>query len=554
MAHALAREGRRGPAPAETGENYDLVIVGGGISGLSAAWYYRQARPDARILVLENHDDFGGHAKRNEFHQGGLMRLAWGGVFNLEIPLLSDLVKRFLADLGVNIRRMRRYKDFDHGRLGRKGPAIWFDEETYGRNHLATGCSLRGGSLEALAAAAPQFPLDAASRDSIVRFCRRRCDIRQGMSAAEVTRLMHGTAYRDFLVRHGGLTREAARLFDKTTDGYWGVRTYGLSVAECEGAGLPMRHLLGGEHETDSEYEVAMFPDGNASVARLLVRRLIPAVSPGSGVEDIVTARFDYRQLDVAGRPVRIRLDSTVVQVEDKDGGIVVNYVRGGTAERVRAGQCVLACWHPVIPHICPQLPEAQKQAQRYQVKRPLLLTNVLLRNSKAHDRLGISGAYCPGRLHGATWLCKGVESPEYRHPRGDDGPVAMMFWGMPPSGSEDLSLRDQHRAGRRELQAMPFDAFEREVRTVCDGMLGPAGFDVERDILAMTVNRWPHGYAYDYLDLWDPEFAEGTAPHEIARRRFGNIAIANADAGANAYTHVAIEQAHRAVGELLAL
>ena len=77
------------------------------------------------------------------------------------------------------------------------------------------------------------------------------------------------------------------------------------------------------------------------------------------------------------------------------------------------------------------------------------------------------------------------------------------------------------------------------------------AGFDVQEDILAITVNRWPHGYAYGYLDLWDPEWPEGQAPHEVARQRFGNIAFANGAAGADAYTHVAIDEARRAVGEL---
>ena len=81
--------------------------------------------------------------------------------------------------------------------------------------------------------------------------------------------------------------------------------------------------------------------------------------------------------------------------------------------------------------------------------------------------------------------------------------------------------------------------------------MLGGAGFDPAADIAGITVNRWPHGYAYDYLDLWDPEWPEGGAPHEIARAPFGNITIANADAAADAYTHTAIDQAYRAIAEL---
>jgi len=196
-------------------------------------------------------------------------------------------------------------------------------------------------------------------------------------------------------------------------------------------------------------------------------------------------------------------------------------------------------------------MPEEQKQAQRYQVKMPLLLTNVLIRSSRALDRLGIQGAYCPGRMHAFMFLFKGINTGGYEHRLADDGPVPLVLWGTiaPPAGA--VTAHDQFRASQAKMLAMDFEDYEREARTVLDGMLGPAGFDVRNDILAITVNRWPHGYAYNYFDLWDPQYAPGEAPHEIARRPFGNIAIANADAGADAYTHVAIDQAYRAVNQL---
>jgi spermidine dehydrogenase len=217
----------------------------------------------------------------------------------------------------------------------------------------------------------------------------------------------------------------------------------------------------------------------------------------------------------------------------------------------VKSRHTVLACYHAIIPHLCPEMPQRQREAQKYQVKRPLILTNVLLRDSKAFDKLDISGAYCPGRLHGAIWQVKGVNTAGYHHDWEDAGPVPIMFWGSVAPPDASVPVREQHRASRATLLALTFEDFEREVRTVLDGMLSPAGFDVQNDILAITVNRWPHGYAYDYLDLWDPEWPEGQAPHEIARRPFGNIAIANADAGADALTHVAIDEARRAVGDL---
>jgi spermidine dehydrogenase len=294
-----------------------------------------------------------------------------------------------------------------------------------------------------------------------------------------------------------------------------------------------------------------MFPDGNASIARLLVRALIPAVAPDADASNLALARFDYGKLDEAGAPVRLRLESTVINVANRDGGTDVTYVNDGRVLRVSAKHTVLACYHAIIPHLCPELPDEQKDAQKYQVKRPLLVTNVLLRNSRAIDKLELSGAYCPGRLHGAVWVVKGVDTVGYSHDWDDAGTVPVMFWGSVTPPDASVPVKEQHRASRALLLSMSFEDFEREVRTVLDGMLGPAGFDVREDVLAITVNRWPHGYAYGYLDLWDPDWAEGQAPHEIARQPFGNITIANADAGADAYTHVAIDEARRAVDEL---
>lgn len=470
---------------------------------------------------------------------------------NLEYTSFSDTVLQFLAELEIDVQQLSKDLDFHYGG---DGPAIWFDADTYGRNVLVPGFSMYSRNLDVLDAI-DQFPISESGRAALKRFYSSGTNVLEGMSEREVEHVLRGTSYAEFLSRHAGLPDEVVGLFTKATDGYWGVQPHSLSTTEAMSAWLPGAHLLGDYAErgaglVESEV-VAMFPDGNASIARLLVRSLIPAVAPVGKARDIAILQFDYSQLDRSEAPVRLRLESTAVHVENEDGHVAVTYVRDGKSSRVRAKHCVLACYHAIIPYLCPEVPEEQKEAQRYQVKHPMLVTNVLLRSSEAFEKLGITGAYCPGRLHAKTWLIKGVNTAGYDQGRDVEGAVPVMFWGMVAPPRNDVPIHDQLREARQVLLEMKFEDFEREVRTVLDGMLGPTGFDVAEDILAITVNRWPHGYSYGYLDLWDPEWKDGQAPHEIARQPIGNITIANSDAAASAYTQTAIEEAMRAVGEL---
>jgi len=552
-AHALAREGKTFAPPRDLAEEYDLVVVGAGISGLAAAQYYQQRfGQNSRILLLENHDDFGGHAKRNEFHQGGAMRLALGGTHNLEHWQFSDVSRSMMRDLDIDVTAMLPKQEFAYGRDGRSGPAVWFDRETYGQSKLVTNFRLTGPGSSASAGRFDELPLSDDARRQLERLYSLRVNRFEGVPVEQVEAYLTETPYVDFLREPGGLGEEAIQLFARANHGYWGLETRALSVAEALEAGMPGAGLLG--HDSDADdwaYPVAMFPDGNASVARLQLKALIPAVAPpGTSADNIAVASFDYRQLDRPGHSVRLRLNSTVINVVNDGPGVAVSYIRQGEVLRVKGRHVVMACYHSIIPYLCPDLPQVQKSALKYQVKRPLLLTNVLLRSSEAMERLGINGAYCPGRMHSEIFLSRGINTGGYHLDPADSGPVPLTFWGSISPPPDAVTLKDQVRASRATMLALSFVDYEREVRTVLDELLGPAGFDVREDILAITVNRWPHGYSHDYMDLWDPAWEPGEAPHEIARRPHGNIVIANTDAGADAYTHVAIDQAYRAVNE----
>jgi spermidine dehydrogenase len=470
---------------------------------------------------------------------------------NLEYLSFTDPVLEFLAELGIDVQQLSKELDFHYGG---DQPAIWFDADTFGSDVLVPGFSMYGRNLAVLDRI-DHFPISESGRVALKQFYSSEANVLQGMSEGEIEHVLRRTSYTDFLSRYAGLPDEVVDLFVKSTDGYWGVQPHSLSTTEALNAWLPGSHLLGDASASAAGLEesekVAMFPDGNASIARLLVQSLIPGVAPGAHADNIASVRFDYQRLDHPANPISVRLESTVVHVVNENDRVAVTYVKDGVNKRVRGRHCVLACYHAIIPHLCPELSEEQKEATRYQVKHPMLVTNVLLRSGKPFEELGISGAYCPGRMHAKAWLIKGVNTAGYDGGRDVQGPVPVMFWGMIAPPRPDVPIHEQLRQSRQIMLETTFEDYEREVRTVLDGMLSPAGFNAATDILAITVNRWPHGYAYGYLDLWDPEWDAGQAPHEIARQSVGNIAIANSDAAASAYTQSAIEEAIRAIDEL---
>jgi len=565
-AHALRDGAFAKPAAAavETGEYYDLIVVGGGISGLAAAYFYRaRAGAAARILILDNHDDFGGHAKRNEFELGGKIQVINGGTLGIDSPRpYSVVADGLLKAIGVDPVALAG-QDADprfYPSLG-LGSGVFFDSETFGVDRLVKGTASSPEFLE-------QAPLSEAARRDVRRLESEPIDYLPGLSSAEKKARLSRISYRDYLLDLVQVDPSVIPLYQSRTHGEWGVGIDAVSALDVWSFGLPgfqglnldpgsaphMGYTAAGYADGGS-YKFH-FPDGNASIARLLVRSLIPPALPGNTVEDVVTARIDYGRLDRPDNPIRIRLGSTALSVSTSGPGHLpvvaeVVYSRMDRLYTAGAEHCVLACWSTMIPYLCPQLPERQKTALRYLVKVPLVYTNVALRNWRAFAALGVSAIHCPGSYHSSVRLNPVTDIGSYRSPRSPDEPILVRMVRSPCSPG--MSERDQHRMGRADLLTTGFATFEEKVRDQLGRMLGPGGFDPARDITAITVNRWPHGYAYEYNPLFDPDWPEGEAPHEIGRARFGPIAIANSDAAAAAYTDTAIDQAHRAVEELLA-
>jgi len=568
VAHSL-RDAKTWADAEDTRESYDLVVVGGGLSGLAAAYFYRKAVGlEARILILDNHDDFGGHAKRNEFRHGNRTIIGHGGTQSIEAPNTYTLEGRMLLqDIGVDADRFHKATAPDRNLYSSMGlrRAVFFDKETFGADRLVVGVPRFGSAPDEAAWAAflARTPLTEAVRTDILRLYAEKRDYMPGVPRDEKIRQLRTMSYQDYLIKVVKVSPDVVPFFQQSSlgwaNGAGGIDSYSAWGCFCLGR-FPALDSLGlgprpRHASVEDPGETIHFPDGNGTVARLLVRWLMPAALPGTTMEDAITARVDYARLDEAASSTRIRLNSTVVGVRhDGEVGrareVAVTYVSGGKAFRVRGAACVMACYNAIVPYLCPELPPAQKAALHLAVRQPIVYTNVLIRTWKAFQNLGTSYIYCPGGYHHTINLDSAISLGTYRFSRTPEEPAVLHLEREPLKPG--LPVRDQFRAGRADLLATSFETFERKIRDQLGRALADGGFDPSRDIEAITVNRWPHGYAAGQNTLYDPDWSDEELPWVVGRKRYGRIAIANSDAAAICLTQAAFDQGRRAVQEIL--
>ncbi len=557
VAHMLRDGGLKDLPPFDfaSADMYDLVVVGGGISGLAAAYFFRQALGnDQRVLILDNHDDFGGRAKRNEFRYRGRVVIGYGGTQSIETPFpYSFVAKALVRELGIQVERYGEFLHEDlYTRLGLTA-GMFFDGESFQGDRLVAGYRSRPW---------PDFfaeaPLADHVRRDLIRLHTTREDFFAGVSLDEKRDRLATISYQEYLERSARLSPDAVRFFrgmafrnNMRVDTVPALHAARFGAPGFDGLNLKL------DPPWPEESYVFHFPDGNASMARLLVNRLIPTALEGHHtMETVVTAKLKYERLDEAKNRVRLRLGSTVVRVEhegppDQAEVVRVTYLRNGVVGGVRARACVLACYNAIIPYLVPGLPERQREALAYPVKVPMMYTNVLVRNWTAFAKLGVSRISAPGMYHTTASLDFPVSMGGYQCSQTPDEPIVVHLVRNP--NKPGLPRREQQRHGMRELLSTSFEQIELQTREQLARMLGPGGFDPSSDILAITANRWPHGYAYTYDSISDPPMPEHERPHVIGRQAFGLVTIANSDAGAAAFTNTAIDEAHRAVQELLA-
>jgi spermidine dehydrogenase len=570
VAHALAWAGAKFDEPKhQTDTDYDLIVVGGGLSGLSAAYFYRQRYGnDAKILVIDNHDDFGGHAKRNEFTVDGKKLIGYGGSQSIDTPnSYSTPAKKLLKDIGVMTERFYDYYDQGYFETRNLKRGLYFSNELYGKdvvceNLLRTDINKDDNDLINIFNA---FPLAEESKKALINLLESKKNYLQDEpSLTKRIALMRATSYSDFLRKFTKVPEEVVLLYRDSHRGLWGVGWDALSTLEAYKANMPGTRYLDLEvdsvnphnmYEREEPY-IFHFPDGNAGVARALVNKLVPGSINAETMEAQVKAKVDYDALDLKSSKVRIRLNSSVVKVEHTPNqeSVNVTYINDGMSYRVKGRHVVMACYNNMLPHLCPELPLAQKEALDYATKIPLVYISIAVRNWRALHNLGFQSITIPQpKLMHSFGLDFPVSMGGYDFTQNPNQPTILHGTYVPTDPDKGLSSKQQAINGRRQLYEISFDQFERDIIEQMQGSLKGGGFDAKRDIAGITVNRWPHGYAWEYNDFSDPaEYNPYNGPHIKGRARIGRISIANSDASAYAYVDGAIDAADRAVNEQL--
>ena len=533
-------------------EHYDLVVIGAGISGLSAAHFYRKENPNAKILILDNHDDFGGHAKRNEFDVEGQFKMGYGGTEAIDTPSAYEPESiQLLKDIGIETEKFYDY--FDQGFWDRYGlsKSIVFDKETFGEDKIVFGYGER--SWEDFAA---DMPVSDKAKADFIRVHTSEEDYIPDKSFDEKYEILRKTSYENFLRNYCKIDEQIINIYKRWGMSFWcvGIDEIPTTLIQNYDGGMPgVKYTLPRTGYRNDEPYIFHFPDGNASVARLLVRKLIPEAIPGATMEDVVMTKAIYAALDRPKHNIKIRLNSTAVNVDNTTDGkaTLITYVRGGKTYTVEAHYSIMACYNAAIPYLCAGMPNEQKDALAYNVKIPLVYTKVAVPDWKRFAKLKTDFVYYTSGFFKQVELAYPVSIGGYTAVDTPDTPMVLHMCHVP--WVPDTKGADQWRVGRHRILTTPFEIYEQHVKTQLSQALAGTDFNPKTDISAITVNRWPHGYAYSPDLIWEPDYKdEPDKPWVKGRQSFGRIHIANSDAGAGADTNTAIAQAFRAVKEII--
>ena len=536
----------------DTGEMYDLVAVGGGISGLAAAVFFQKYK-GGRCLVIDNHPIFGGEAKRNQFMVDGQRLTAHQGSAIFLVPKKGGYTDQFYSMIGMD------RSSFNYQTWGGPSPEMPLAHSPYDTPkdygfYFGPQFGKRPGVwvLDPWTRKLEGAPLSDSVKAELMRW--RTVDDHGPQPQTEgdaVSRQLDTITLEDHLMARHHISRDTVRNFLSPIEG----GGYGLGPdvlsAYCD-------YAIENQFPEDGDDTLGdqMFPDGNGGFARLMVKTLIPDAFAGPrSVDAVWENRVNFRALDRAGQPTRIRLNSTVVSVEhagnpSSASQVVITYAKGNRLYKVRARLVVMAGGSWTTKHIVRDLPAGHRDAYAQFYRSPCLMANIAVRNWRFLYKMGMSGCRWFGGLGDYLSVRKMATIGSEPSTISPDSPTVLTIKVL--FAQPGLPIGEQGAQGRAKLLGTSFAQYERAFREQMADMFAPGGFDPRRDIAGIILNRWGHAYVNP-----QPGFFFGMngklAPRDVLRNQpHGRIAFANTDlAGASDHRN-SIREADRAVKQLV--
>ncbi len=551
----------------DSGEVFDLVVVGGGLSGLSAAYYFqRQKRPGQTCLILDNHPMFGGESKRNEFMVRGERLMGPQGANEFDIPAEpAEDGYALYSELGIP-------REFDYAPWSSKSKKLHFDRTNYAfqlwvdespsfGTYFGAGSALKPGWVSDLWGNRLK---DAAWPEELKKdFLAWRYGERKVYEATDPARWLDTMTYQHYLEKVMGLRPEVTRYIDPVLAAAVGLGSDALSAYAAQSVGMPGFQSFSKVMAYPRKWEEVSpltwhsFPGGNDGFARCFVKTLIPdAIAGTSGFAHVMNERVRFSVLDRPNQDVRLRLGATVVRVEhvgppESAKTVRVTWVQSGQARRLEARAVVMAGGGWITRRVVRDLPDAHRNAYAQFFHSPMLVVNVALKHWQFLYKLGLTAF----RWFEGFGFCCNLRHPmwvgNHRPPLDPKQPALLTFYV--PFYYPGQPIQKQGSLGRGDLLSTPFSNYERHLRQQLVTLFGEAGFDPQRDIAGIILNRWGHAYVNPQPGFY---FQPNGAPaaRDVIRKSFGRIAFGHSELVGHQYWLGAIHEGKRAMEQVAAL
>lgn len=542
----------------DTGEEYDMVIIGGGFSGVGAAYqFHKDTDGRGKCLILENHPVFGGEAKQNEFDVDGYRLIAPQGSNDFGPPDKNDdgLIGDIYRDTGLPFEYEVVAENAENTSV--KAPlehfyGIYWNEERYDTGYFMGSDAESSWVINPRSDQLKRMPW---SDEFKAELNRAFADKEEYYTGEDLDQWLDSMSYKELLEDHMGFSPKVAEYLDPIlaiSMGGVGADVYSAYSAKLLGMPGTNDHYNYDPETFDEKQDGAYsFPGGNAGILRHIIKYLNPAsIEGGTSFEEILFNPIDFAALDRPQNALSVRLNATAIDVSHSGPHetaeyVNVTYYRDGEVKRVRAKTVVMGIGGWVARRILGDMPDDIAEAYKHFYHSPILVVNVALRNWRFLDKLGIGA----GRWFEGFGRFFAIRRPmvtgDLTQPFDPNKPTVMTFYvpflnpGYPPEAQGVL--------GRAELLTKSYADYEKEIVEQMTAMFSDYGFDAKNDIAGIVLNRWGHAYISPQPGF---HFARDgkPAPREIVKKGYGRVQFGHSElSGYMSHTRALIEGARAA-------